>query len=234
VTPTEKALEATLSGQEAGEEEVEPSPLGAAGLAAPTVSGAQQTEAQNIERPTLVPEKRAERSAPVPTPAQARAQAAREPERQPPPVAPPPDGTVVIAVGERLLAGEAEAYIESAFARAGLPMVDEAGIPGLDALLSGAEDPRPGQAHELLRPYARNLIMVRIEYLGERPLVYMGQRDVAFQARVSLVPIDVADGRALEQPTRFRVEYTHLNADRVVEKEFRRPTAHLIELLTNR
>jgi hypothetical protein len=73
--------------------------------------------------------------------------------------------------------------------------------------------------------------MVRIEYLGERPLVYMGQRDVAFQARASLVPIDVATGAPLAQPARFRVEYTHLSADRVVEKEFRQPVAHIVPLL---
>lgn len=83
----------------------------------------------------------------------------------------------------------------------------------------------------MLKPYARNLVMVRIEYLGERPLVYMGQRDVAYQAQVTVVPIDIQNGGALETPARFRVEYTHLNAQRVVEKEFRRPTFRVIELL---
>ncbi len=83
----------------------------------------------------------------------------------------------------------------------------------------------------MLKPYARNLVMVRIEYLGERPLTYMGQRDTAFQARVTVVPIDIQTGQALDPPARFRVEYTHLNAQRVVEKEFRRPTFRVIEML---
>jgi hypothetical protein len=61
--------------------------------------------------------------------------------------------------------------------------------------------------------------------------MYMGQRDVAFQARVSLVPIDVATGTPLAQPARFRVEYTHLSAGRVVEKEFRQPVARIVPLL---
>jgi hypothetical protein len=138
---------------------------------------------------------------------------------------------VVIVVGDPLLAGEAETYMEDAFARAGIPLVDEGSIPGISALIGSGEVPRPGEVHAMLKPYVRHLVMVRIEYLGERPLVYMGQRDVAYQARVSVVPIDVRTGGAMEQPARFRVEYTHLNAQRVVEKEFRQPTFRVIELL---
>ena len=82
--------------------------------------------------------------------------------------------------------------------------------------------------------HARHLVMVRVEYLGERPLVYMGQRDVAFQARVTLVPIDVGSGTPIEQPTRVRLEYTHLNAQRVVEKELRQPTSRIVQLLAGR
>ena len=182
-------------------------------------------------RPAAEPEPRAAAvvPAPQPEPAAAKAGRAAPPEQQP--AAPPPEGTVVIAVGEQLMAGEAEAFIEAALTRAGVPVVDEGGIPGLHGILSGTEDPRPGLVQELLRPYAKHLVMVRIEYLGERPLVYMGQRDVAFQARASLVPIDVATGTPLAQPARFRVEYTHLSAGRVVEKEFRQPVARIVPLL---
>jgi hypothetical protein len=164
-------------------------------------------------------------------PAREAASGPAEPAR---PTVPPPEGTAVIAVGDPLLAGEAEAFIEAALARAGVPLVDEAGVPGLEALISGAEERRPGDAHGLLQPYARHLVMVRVEYLGERPLVYMGQRDVAFQARVTLVPIDVGSGTPIELPTRVKVEYTHLNAQRVVEKELRQPTSRIVQLLASR
>ena len=161
-----------------------------------------------------------------------------QPDRQPPPplipTIPPPEGTVVIAVGETLLAGEAEAFVEASLARAGIPLVDENTVPGLATLIGSGEVPRPGEVHAMLRPYAKNLVMVRIEYLGERPLMYMGQQDVAFQARVTLVPIDVQSGSAIEAPTRFRVEYTQLNVERVVEKEFRRPTYRVTQLLNVR
>jgi len=161
--------------------------------------------------------------------------APNEGERYPPPrpteAVVRPEGTVVIAVGEQLLAGEAEAYIEDAFNRAGIPLVDEGAIPGIAGLIGSGEIPRPGEVQAMLEPYVRNLVMVRIEYLGERPLTYMGQRDVAFQARVTVVPIDVQTGQPLEPPARFRVEYTHLNVERVVEKDFRRPTYRVIDVI---
>ena len=86
----------------------------------------------------------------------------------------------------------------------------------------------------MLRPYAANLVLIRVEYLGERPLMYMGQRDVAFQARVVIVPVDLQAGRTLEQPVRLRTEYTHLNAQRVAEKELRRPAYRIAQMLTAR
>jgi serine/threonine-protein kinase len=152
----------------------------------------------------------------------------------PPPVQPPPQGTVVIAVGETLFAGEAEAVVEDTMARAGVQLVDEHGIPGLAAFLGTDLVPEPGEIRQLLRPYAAHLVLVRVEYLGERPLMYMGQRDVAFQARVTMVPVDLQAGGTLAQPVRLRTEYTHLNAQRVAEKELRRPAYQIAEILVAR
>ena len=152
----------------------------------------------------------------------------------PPPVRPPPEGTVVIAVGETVLAGEAEAVVENTLAQAGIPLVDENGIPGIAAFLGTDLAPEPGEIHRLLRPYAEYLVLVRVEYLGERPLVYMGQQDVAFQARVIMVPVDLQAGNAVAAPVRLRTEYTHLNAQRVAEKELRRPAYRIAQLLADR
>ncbi len=160
--------------------------------------------------------------------------AKREPAMRPAPTRPPPTGTVVIAVGETLLAGEAEVVVEDTLTRAGIELVDENGIPGMAAFLGTDLAPQPGEIHGLLRPYAANLILVRVEYLGERPLVYMGQQDVAFQARVIMVPVDLQAGNALAQPVRIRTEYTHLNAQRVAEKELRKPAYRFAQLLADR
>ncbi|MFV2074282.1 MAG: serine/threonine-protein kinase [Thermoanaerobaculales bacterium] len=159
----------------------------------------------------------------------------RQPERNVPPprptlVPPMPEGTVVIALGEQLFAGEAEVVVEEALSRAGIPLVDENGLPGVAQLL-GVESPLPGQLHAALRPYVRNAVLVRVEYLGERPLQYMGQPDIAFQARVTIAPVDVQTGRSLASPKRFRVEYTQLSATRVAEEKLRRPSRWLVDLL---
>ena len=158
----------------------------------------------------------------------------REPASPPPPMRPPPEGTVVIAVGETVLAGEAETVVENTLAQAGITLVDENGIPGISAFLGTDLAPEPGEIHRLLRPYAEHLVLVRVEYLGERPLVYMGQQDVAFQARVIMVPVDLQAGNAVAAPVRIRTEYTHLNAQRVAEKELRRPAYRIAQLLAAR
>ena len=158
----------------------------------------------------------------------------QEPVSPPITTRPSPKGTAVIAVGETVLAGEAEAVVEETLARAGVPLIDENGIPGIAAFLGSDLAPQPGEIHQLLRPYAQHLVFVRVEYLGERPLVYMGQQDVAFQARVIMVPIDLQVGNALAQPIRLRTEYTHLNARRVAEKELRRPAHRISQLLAAR
>jgi hypothetical protein len=144
---------------------------------------------------------------------------------------PAPTGTIVIAVGETVFAGEAEAFMEETLSNAGIPLVDEYSIPGAADLLAGDTSREPGAIHRLLRPYARNVVIVRVEFLGERPLVYMGQQDVAFQARVSVVAIDVQGGRPLTQPIKFKVEYTHLSAQRVAGNKLRAPAHRIVQLI---
>jgi len=155
----------------------------------------------------------------------------RDNSRQPPPRMPPPTGTIVIAVGETVFAGEAEAFMEEALSNAGIILVDEYSVPGAADLLAGDTSREPGEIHRLLRPYARNVVIVRVEFLGERPLVYMGQQDVAFQARVTVATIDVQGGRPLAQPIKFKVEYTHLSAQRVAEDKLRVPARRVIQLI---
>jgi serine/threonine-protein kinase len=171
------------------------------------------------------------RQAAIPSP---QPEPVREMTAPPSPALPPPEGTVVIAVGEPLFAGEAETVVENAMVRVGIPLVDENGIPGMAAFLGADLVPEPGEIHGLLQPYAAHLVLVRVEYLGERPLVYMGQRDVAYQARVVMVPIDLQVGNALAQPVRQRMEYTHLNAQRVAENELSRPAHRIAQLLVRR
>jgi hypothetical protein len=49
-----------------------------------------------------------------------------------------------------------------------------------------------------------------------------------------MVPVDLQAGGTLAQPVRLRTEYTHLNAQRVAEKELRRPAYQIAEILVAR
>jgi hypothetical protein len=63
--------------------------------------------------------------------------------------------------------------------------------------------------------------MVRVEYLGERPLTYMGRADVAFQARLTAAAVDLESGRPVGAPLRKNVEYTHLTVEKVASENLR-------------
>jgi serine/threonine-protein kinase len=241
VTDTETPPEIVDSTAEASTETIvdEGEPITAAGLPGSTTAdlptpepGAQAQDVDSGVESGMAGDDPAPRQAAAA--AGPRTEAKREPALPPPPVRPRPEGTVVVAVGETVLAGEAETVVEDALTRAGVTLVDENGIPGIASFLGTDLAPEPGEIHELLRPHAAHLVLVRVEYLGERPLVYMGQSDVAFQARVVMVPIDLQEGNALAQPVRLRTEYTHLNAQRVAEKELRRPAHRFAQLLAKR
>jgi hypothetical protein len=138
------------------------------------------------------------------------------------PVVPPKLGVAVVAVGEPLLASEAEAYLEAALARVNAIVIDENTLPSVGRLLGGEQGPPRGAVREALRPHASHLILVRAEYLGDRPLRHIGGGDVAYQARLGAVALDLGSGRMLGQAFSRRVEYTHLTVERVVSENMRR------------
>jgi hypothetical protein len=144
---------------------------------------------------------------------------------------PAPTGTVVLAVGDQLFAVEAEDYIKGRLAQAGVEIVEVTSIPGLEGFVNTEARPNPEQVRVVLRPFARFLVGVRVEYLGDRAIYYMGQRDVAHQARVHLSLVDLEAGRPVGQPHNVRVEFTPLNARDVASKELRQPMTALLQIL---
>ncbi len=151
----------------------------------------------------------------------------------PPPqiVAPPPTATVVLAVGEKLLAVEAEEYVKTRLQQAGVEVLEITAIPGLEGFFNTESRPAPEQVREALRPYARFLVPLRVEYLGDRAISYMGQRDVVYQARVNMGLVDLQSGRPMGKPNMINVEYTQLNADEVVARDLRKATTNIVQKL---
>jgi len=75
------------------------------------------------------------------------------------------------------------------------------------------------------------LIPVRVEYLGDRAITYMGQRDIVYQSRVNIGLVDLATGRPLGRPSNIKIEYTQLNADSAVSRDLRRVTTEIVQKL---
>lgn len=146
-------------------------------------------------------------------------------------VVPPPTGTVVIAVGEQLLAFEAEAYVKERLERGGVEVVDVTTIPGLEGFINPESRPPPEQVYDVLRPYARYLVTLRVNYLGDRQITYMGQRELVYSSRINMGLVDLASGRPIARPDAVKVEYSQLNAAEVAQRELRRVTTALLQKL---
>jgi hypothetical protein len=146
-------------------------------------------------------------------------------------VTPPPTGTAILAVGDRLLAPKAENYVKDRLERAGVEIVEVTSIPGLEGLINTESRPGPEMFREAIKPYARFLVPIRVEYLGSRNIVYMGQRDQVHSARIHIAAVDLATGRAMGRPADLTVEYTQLNAEDVVVENLRRAATGLLQQL---
>jgi hypothetical protein len=138
---------------------------------------------------------------------------------------------VVIAVGDRMLAIEAERYIRTRLERAGVEVVEITSIPGFESLLDTELRPAPETVQEVLRPHVRFMVPLRIEVLGQRQIYAMGQTDTVYQARVTMGVVDLEHGRQLGRRFSDKVEFTQLNADGKIEGVLRRPATGLLQHL---
>ncbi len=173
------------------------------------------------------------RSVMPPPPSRSRPRAEAPPPPEPTP-AMATHGVMVVALGEPLLAGEARTYLETALRRGGAEVVDSTSAPEVEAL-GGPEGAAPrADLRRAVAPHARRLVLVRAEYLGERPLRYMGRSDTTYEARLIVTAVDLATDRPLGQPFDDTLEYNHLTVERVVAASLR-PWLHgLVQPLTRR
>jgi predicted Ser/Thr protein kinase len=143
----------------------------------------------------------------------------------------PVTGTVVVVLGEPLLAAEVEGYLEERLATAGLEVLDERGFP--EAWWSWGSDtiPHPTEVVDALHGLAAQLVLAQVEYMGERELFYMGRYDTAYQAEVTVMAFDIGSGRPLAPSWSEKIEYTHLNVRQSAEKALRRGARELGQTL---
>ena len=124
-------------------------------------------------------------------------------------------GVALISLGETLLAGVTSEYVSQVLERRGVDVFDGMTIPGVAAVLENGDDGSPSLV-ELLRPYARFVVIIRADYTGERELNYMGRYESEIQARLHLVTYDLLDGRKLGPGIHGPIGYTQLTVDRKV------------------
>ena len=124
-------------------------------------------------------------------------------------------GVALISLGETLLAGVTSEYVSQILERRGVEVFDGLTIPGVAAVVEHGDDGGPSLV-ELLRPYARFVVIIRADYTGERELNYMGRYESEIQARLHLVTHDLLDGRKLGPGIHGPIGYTQLTVDRKV------------------
>ena len=236
-TPTEPAAVAALppTTPTAGPTGAAPPPPGAA-EAVPTsaATGGSDTTSTEVAGSGSTPAATAAGAQPRPAPARtmpAAAAPAPPRDRAPAPTATPEpavaaDGTVVIAVGEPLLAAEAERFVERGLEAAGETVVDERGIGGFTP---PATVPLDREALLPLRAHARHLVVIRAEVVGQRELSFMGRSDVATRAEVAVSVVDLASQQRVGPPLMAEVEYTRLTLERSVAKELRPRMARILQ-----
>lgn len=140
----------------------------------------------------------------------------RSPAGEAPPATTPTaaSGSIaVVALGERLMAGPVERYLEERLGAHGYAVVDEKSTEAGMTLFQGDQDPPVKSILTLLRPHAARLVLVDVEYLGERSLSYLGRGDVVYRSRISIRALDLAGGVSAGIAVEEEVEYTALNVD---------------------
>lgn len=139
---------------------------------------------------------------------------------------------VVVALGEPLLAGEAEALLEESLAETPVRLVDERGLPLADMAIGDRQVPLTQDLIAGLEAHADYLVLARVEYLGGRPLQVEGGSDVAHQGRVTVTLVNLRNN---EEPPRSllnqRVEYTQLGVTEALRPVLRTCRPELLRSL---
>jgi serine/threonine-protein kinase len=136
-------------------------------------------------------------------------------------------GTIVVVVGDRVLASEVERYIEARLRARGIDLIDERDYQDL---WSVAESDRIWSAREvasLVGLRASRLVVGQVEYLGERYLEYRGRPDTAYQSRVTVHTLDLVSGAELMPTWSEKLEHTQIMIERSVEKALQRSVVEL-------
>lgn len=167
-------------------------------------------------------------------------------------------GTIVLAVGEDLAAGEAGRYLRERLALAGIDLREIDDFPRALDLVENNADPSTNAILSELHGRAARLVLVRVTYLGSRQLNYLGRGstttesgkvrwtgsglesrrtytggnpDQAHRSRLTVTCYDLATTHTLAPRWSTTVEYTPLNVGRNVEKALGKEAGDIIDMI---
>lgn len=136
-------------------------------------------------------------------------------------------GSMVIVVGDRLLATEVERYVEERLQARGIELIDERRYSDLWPI---AESDRLWAPQELIRSVGRRasrLVVGQVEYLGERRLEYRGRMEISYQSRVTVHVFDLVTGAELMPSWSEQFEHTQVMLERSVREALQRRVLEL-------
>ncbi len=145
------------------------------------------------------------------------AAAVAEPAVAVPAPLPPPDGVLVLGLGDPVFVDPMVRSVEQALAADGHRLVERGFVPGLVGLSQGADLDLAALAPTALAAGAGRLVLLRAMPAGQRELRYHGRSDTAFIVQTEALVYDLSQRRRLAASNLEQIEYTALNATRQAE-----------------
>lgn len=144
-----------------------------------------------------------------------------QPEIRVPPPPPPEPRVVVVAIGDRSIAGPVEQLLEEALAADGHVLMDEAFFDGISQVASDQGVDLPGLSRLIQDNGATVLVLAQIDFLGETGLEYYGQYSTLYSVNVKVRNILLSERRAIGRGWQQKVDFTSLNAVEKAEEAIR-------------
>ncbi|MEM1092340.1 MAG: protein kinase [Pseudomonadota bacterium] len=126
---------------------------------------------------------------------------------------------VVVAVGDRALAGPVEQLLENALLDRELDVLDEAFFPDIGVFANEQGVDLAGLSGLIQDNGGDVLVLAEIDYIGETQLQYYGQFSTLYSVNVKIRNISLRDRRPLGRGWTRKVDFTTLNADEKAKEE---------------
>ena len=125
---------------------------------------------------------------------------------------------VVVAIGDRSIAGPVEQLLEDALAADGHVLMDEAFFDGIGRVASDQGVDLPGLSRLVQDNGATVLVLAQVDFLGETGLEYYGQHSTLYSVNLKVRNILLSERRSIGRGWQQKVDFTSLNAGEKAEE----------------